>query len=89
MEDQSGVTRKANKTVIGYNIKENKIYLMVRPNIYHKHSFLYDLLGLVKDCEYDIALSLDGGGSTFLNNADEMVVLGDNRRINNIIGFNL
>jgi len=83
------VLRKANKTVIGYNAKQNKIYLLVRPNIYHKHTFLYDLLKLVKDCEYDIALSLDGGGSTFMNNADEMVVFGDNRRIHNIIGFGL
>jgi hypothetical protein len=83
------VLRKTNKTVIGYNKAENKIYLMVRPNIYHKHSFLYDLQKLVRDCEYDIALSVDGGGSTFMNNADEMVVFGDNRRIHNIIGFNL
>lgn len=83
------VLRKANKTVIAYNKAQNKIFLMVRPNIYHKHSFLYDLQKLVKDCEYDIALSLDGGGSTFMNNSDEMVVFGDNRRINNIIGFNL
>lgn len=83
------VLRKSNKTVIGYNAKENKICLMVRPNIYHKHSFLYDLQKLVRDCEYDIALSVDGGGSTFMNNSDEMVVFGDNRRINNIIGFNL
>jgi murein DD-endopeptidase MepM/ murein hydrolase activator NlpD len=87
--DYTDVLAKRNKTVIGYNKAENKIYLMVRPNIYHKHSFLYDLQKLVKDCNYDIALSVDGGGSTFINNADEMLVFGDNRRINNIIGFGL
>jgi murein DD-endopeptidase MepM/ murein hydrolase activator NlpD len=87
--DYTDVLAKRNKTVIGYNKAENKIYLMVRPNIYHKHSFLYDLQKLVKDCNYDIALSVDGGGSTFINNANEMLVFGDNRRINNIIGFGL
>ncbi|MDF2676202.1 MAG: Phosphodiester glycosidase [Bacillota bacterium] len=85
------VLGRRNKTVIGYNKKENKIYLMCRPNIIHKETYpwKYDLLKLVKDCEYDIALSLDGGGSTFMNNKTKMVFYGDGRKINNILGFNL
>ena len=85
----SDVLRKANKTVIGYNKSEDKIYLMCRPSIYHKNAYQYDLLTLVKDCEYDIAISLDGGGSTFMNNATDMVLKGDGRAIFNIVGFNL
>ncbi|MFA9423773.1 MAG: N-acetylmuramoyl-L-alanine amidase [Sedimentibacter sp.] len=85
----SDVLQKANKTVLGYNKKENKIYLMCRPNIYHKSLILYDLVKLVKDCEYDIAVSVDGGGSPFMNNGTEMVFKGDGRLINNIIGFGL
>jgi N-acetylmuramoyl-L-alanine amidase len=85
----SDVLRKTNKTVIGYNKKENKVYLMARPNIYHSHLLYYDLLDLVKDCEYDIALSVDGGGSTFFNNETDMVFKGNGRVIHNIIGFNL
>jgi len=79
------VARKTNKTVIGYNKNENKIYLMCR-NIIHS-STSYDLLDLVKDCEYDLAISVDGGGSTFMNNESEMVLKGDGRKIHNIIGF--
>lgn len=89
VENQSGVLRKTNKTVVAYNKKENMIYLMCRPNIYHKSLWQYDLLTLVKDCDYDIALSLDGGGSTFMNNEKSMVLKGDGRKIHNVIGFNL
>jgi hypothetical protein len=83
------VLRKANKTIIGYNKKENKIYLMCRPNIYHESSYQYDLLKLVKDCEYDIALSVDGGGSTFMNANGKNVFVGDGRIIHNILCFNV
>lgn len=86
--DYSDVLAKRNKTVIGYNKSEDKIYLMCRKNISHAGDG-YNLLNLVRDCEYDIALSLDGGGSTFMNNEDSTVVYGDGRRINNIIGFNI
>jgi len=84
----SDVLRKTNKTVIGYIKKENKIYLMCRPDISH-NSATYDLLDLVNACDYDIALSVDGGGSTFMNNETDMVLKGDGRKIHNIIGFNL
>lgn len=83
------VLRCTNKTVIGYNKAKNKVYLMARKNIYHSAWWRYDLLDLCRDLGYDIALSLDGGGSTFLNNSTDMIVYGDGRRINNIIGFNL
>jgi len=87
--DYTDVLRKNSKTVVGYNLKENKIYLMCRQNIAHKNLLTYDLIKLVKDCGYDISLSIDGGGSSFMNNETEMVVFGDNRVINNIIGFGL
>lgn len=83
------VLRMTNKTVIGYNKNENKLYLMARTAIYHSVASRYDLLDLVRDCDYDIALSVDGGGSTFMNNADAMVLKGDGRIIHNIIGFGL
>jgi len=88
------VLRQTNKTVIGYNKKLHKVYLMTRPNIIHKQPWYkanqYDLLKLVKDCDYDIALSLDGGGSTFMDANNEYVMQGENdRRINNIIRFRL
>ncbi len=82
------VLGKRNKTVIGYNRTNNKIYLLARENITHG-----DLIKLISNNSsgeaYDIALSLDGGGSTFFNNANEMLIFGDNRRINNILGFML
>lgn len=81
------VLRKTNKIVLGYNIAEDKLYLMVRPNIEHSSAITYDLLDLVKDCKYDIAISYDGSGSVFMNNADDMVVYGDGRRIYSIIGW--
>ncbi len=83
------VLRMTNKTVIGYNKHENRLYLMARTAIYHKVATRYNLLDLVRDCDYDIALSVDGGGSTFMNNADAMVLKGDGRIIHNIIGFGL
>lgn len=83
------VLRKTNKIVMGYNIAEDKLYLMVRPNIFHSSAIAYDLLDLVKDCKFDIACSYDGSGSVFMNNADDMVVYGDGRRIYSIIGWGL
>lgn len=87
--DYSDVLRQATKTIVGYNIKQDKVYLMMRPNIFHSHTLYYDLLELVNNCEYDLAVSLDGGNSVYFNNADEMVYVGSGRLINSIIGFNL
>jgi hypothetical protein len=84
------VARKTNKTVLGYNKKEDKVYLMVRANIYHKHLLQYDLLKLVRDCGYDIAISLDGGGSTFMDAYWKYVFKGEaGRRIHNVVGFGI
>ena len=88
----ANVGRKTNKTVLAYNKKEDKVYLMVRGNIYHKGRFPweYDLLKLVRDCEYDIAISLDGGGSTFMDALWRYVFKGEaSRRIHNVVGFNI
>ena len=41
-------------------------------NIAHE-AIGYDLLNLVSDCEYDIAISVDGGGSTFMNNTETVL----------------
>jgi hypothetical protein len=84
-ENQSGVLRKTNKTVLGYNKRLNKCYLLTVPNIAHG-----DLLKLISTGEepYDIAISLDGGGSTFMDALGEYVFEGQNsRRIYNIIRF--
>ncbi len=86
-EDQSGVLAKRNKTVLGYNKRLNKCYLLTVPSISHG-----DLLKLISIGEepYDIAISLDGGGSTFMDANSEYVFQGENsRRIHNIIGFGL
>jgi hypothetical protein len=79
------VLRKANKTVIGYNVKLNKVYLLVVKNATHG-----ELLNIISDNStgeaYDIALSVDGGGSTFMDALGKYVFKGQaTRRIHNII----
>ena len=81
------VLRKANKTVIGYNAKLNKVYLLVVKNATHG-----ELLNIISDNStgeaYDIAISVDGGGSTFMDALGEYVFQGENtRRIHNILRF--
>ena len=80
------VLRKTNKTVIGYSKITGKVYLLAVRNITHG-----DLIKLISTGEeYDIALSLDGGGSTFMDASKQYVFEGQNsRRIHNIIGFGL
>lgn len=85
----SDVLRRANKTVIGYRKKDNCIYLMTRPMIFHESAYYYDLRQLVDDCWYDIALSIDGGGSTMMKYDGKYKMYGDGRLINSIVGFNL
>lgn len=86
--DYTDVLQTRPKTVIGYNKTNGKVYLLARSNISHG-----SLINLISDNStgeaYDIALSLDGGGSTFLNNKDDMIIKGDGRIIHNIIGFGL
>jgi hypothetical protein len=84
------VLAKRNKTVLAYSKAEGKSYLLVRPSIFHKGRFIweYDLLKLCKDCGFDIAISLDGGGSTFMDALWRYVFQGSNsRRINNTVRF--
>lgn len=86
-KDFSDVLRKANKTVLGYNKRLNKCYLLTVPSVTHG-----DLIKLISIGEepYDIAISLDGGGSTFMDALGKYVFQGQNsRRIYNIIGFGL
>lgn len=86
-KDFSDVLRKANKTVLGYNKRLNKCYLLTVPSVTHG-----DLIKLISMGEepYDIAISLDGGGSTFMDALGKYVFQGQNsRRIYNIIGFGL
>jgi N-acetylmuramoyl-L-alanine amidase len=84
-KDFSDVLRKANKTVLGYNKRLNKCYLLTVPSVSHA-----ELLKIISTGEepYDIAVSLDGGGSTFQDANWEYVFQGDNnRRIYNILRF--
>ena len=88
-KDFTDVLRKANKTVLGYNKRLNKCYLLTVPSVTHG-----DLIKIISDNStgeaYDIAISLDGGGSTFMDALGKYVFQGQNsRRIHNIIGFNL
>lgn len=79
------VLRRANKTVLGYNKKLDKCYLLTIPNVTHG-----ELINLISQGEehYDIAISLDGGGSTFMNAKGDYVFKGQaTRRIHNIIRF--
>lgn len=86
--DYTDVLQSRPKTVIGYNKTNGKAYLLARNNISHGA-----LINLISDDStgeaYDIAMSLDGGGSTFMNNETDMVLFGDGRKIHNIIGFGL
>lgn len=83
------VLAKRNKTVLGYNKNLDKVYLLAVKNASHG-----ELLNIISDNRtgeaYDIAVSLDGGGSTFMDANNKYVFKGENfRKIHNIIGFNL
>jgi N-acetylmuramoyl-L-alanine amidase len=85
LKDFSDVLRKANKTVLGYNKRLNKCYLLTVPSVTHG-----DLIKLISTGEepYDIAVSLDGGGSTFQDANWKYVFQGQNsRQIYNILRF--
>jgi hypothetical protein len=85
LKDFSDVLRKANKTVLGYNKRLNKCYLLTVPSVTHG-----DLIKLISMGEepYDIAISLDGGGSTFMDADWKYVFQGQNtRRIYSILRF--
>ncbi|MFA5528409.1 MAG: M23 family metallopeptidase [Peptostreptococcales bacterium] len=87
-KDFSDVLRVSNKTVIGYNTVNKKFYLLAVKNM-----SMTELLKLITDNStgeaYHFAVMGDGGGSVFMNNADDMVVYGDGRYIYAILGFGL
>jgi len=79
----SGVTRKCNKTVLGYIEKSNQLVLMTRPNIHHSSG--YSLLQLCEDCGYTFAISLDGSGSTISIAENKYKLKGDGRGIYSVL----
>lgn len=86
--DYSDVLRSTTKVVVGYNIKLDKMYLLVVKNATHA-----ELLKIISDNStgeaYDIAGSVDGGGSGLLRVNGEDIISGDGRVICTIIGFGL
>ena len=88
-KDFTDVLKKRNKSVLGYNKRLNKIYMLTVLSVAHG-----ELIKIISDNStgeaYDIAISVDGGGSTFMDALGKYVFQGQNsRRIHNIIGFNL
>lgn len=86
-KDFTDVLRKTNKSVLGYNKRLNKCYLLTVPNVAHG-----ELIKIISDNStgeaYDIAISVDGGGSSFQDFNWEYVFQGENtRRIHNILRF--
>lgn len=86
-EDQSGVLRKTNHTILGYNKNTNKTYLLVI-----KNATMAEILKIISDNsfgeEFHIALKVDSGGSSFMDALWKYVVQGqDSRRIHNILRF--
>jgi len=80
------VLRKTNKTMIVYNKKEDKIYLVCRANIYHQSALYYDLVELAGDIG-DVAVGLDGGGSSMMRANGIDVFKGDSRVIHAVLHF--
>ena len=75
--------------MLGYNRNLNKVYLLVVRNVTHD-----ELIKIISDNSsgeaYDVSISTDGGGSTFMDANNQYVFQGENaRRIHNILGFNL
>lgn len=84
-KDFTDVFRKTNKTVVGYNIKYKTCFLLTVPNVTHD-----ELIKLISTGEkhYDLAISVDGGGSSFMDALWRYVFYGSNfRRIHNILLF--
>ena len=71
----SDILNKRDKTVIGY--MNGEIYRIVVPSISHG-----SLLNLLKEIGLEIAISLDGGGSTCMRTFED-VMKSDGRVINN------
>lgn len=84
-KDFTDVFRKTNKTVVGYNIKYKTCFLLTVPNVTHD-----ELIKLIStgDKQFHLCLSVDGGGSSFMDALWRYVFYGSNfRRIHSIIRF--
>lgn len=79
------ILRNCEKTVMAY--RNGEVFLLTC-KMYHSSSTQYDLLDLCKDHDFDMAISLDGGGSTFLKHGNTYKENGDGRKVHNIIRFN-
>lgn len=84
------VAYKTWKTLIGYSIKENRIWLITRPNIRNRKTLLdrsYDLNDLAMDfMEMDYLLVTDGGGST-VQYKDGKIIAGGSGRLIHSVGY--
>lgn len=72
----SDVTRSANRPIIGYQKKDNKIVIAVRENSNAERAKL-----TAKNLGLDFAISLDGGGSTTLKVNGSYKFKGDGRKL--------
>ena len=72
----SDVTRTANRPIIGYRKKDNKIVIAVRANTSATRA-----QQTAKNLGLDFAISLDGGGSTTLKVNGDYKFSGDGRTI--------
>jgi murein DD-endopeptidase MepM/ murein hydrolase activator NlpD len=86
-KDFTDVLKKRNKSVLGYNKRLNKVYMLTVRSVAHG-----ELIKIISDNStgeaYDIAISVDGGGSTFMDALGKYVFQGENtRRIHNILRF--
>lgn len=86
-KDFTDVLKKRNKSVLGYNKRLNKVYMLTVLSVAHG-----ELIKIISDNStgeaYDIAISVDGGGSTFMDALGKYVFQGENtRRIHNILRF--
>lgn len=78
----SDVLREANRPIIGYRKRDNKIIVAVRAN-----SSAERARQTAQNLGLDFALSLDGGGSTTLKVNGKDIFSGDGRRIFGGIGW--
>jgi murein DD-endopeptidase MepM/ murein hydrolase activator NlpD len=86
-KDFTDVLKKRNKSVLGYNKRLNKVYMLTVRSVAHG-----ELIKIISDNStgeaYDIAISVDGGGSSFQDFNWEYVFQGENnRKIHNILRF--
>lgn len=88
LKNYSDVLRVSNKTVFGYNAKNNMFYILAV-----KSMSMTELLNLIKDNStgeaYNLAVMGDGGGAVMMNTENATVVYGDGRYTYSVVGFGL